>query len=421
LAFAGRMPLGGLLFGNAIEGDRRNAFALRFGGCFRTGHAAKVGRYSKTYFEVVCNYVETTSYLCSSSQISALAGAVLITAASSARTRLRPASLTPNLLDPGDDASGREVLFFLAMEPAKRPLFPIYDIMEHWAAFVKGTPEVKPVHHALYHALVQMCKQRHGTQRFNLNYLDGMEACSVLSRTTYLATLRDLERWGFASYTPGANGIKAPIVAVIFCASTEHQLSIYRASTYTSADTSAEHTIKEVKRLREEVDEKASSIEKLEMELAALKAKPSQTPAATTPGQALARATTDPDEEQHWRVGPLTKAHPFRLICERLGFLEIDFEHYRKQALVAAEDNNVSRTIAQWSSWIRNYLNNQSKHGPLLKAADTQKRLSARRLRLHRPPLRAAQYRRRQPEPRGRADPGQILPQRHHSPHPLIP
>jgi uncharacterized protein YdaU (DUF1376 family) len=87
------------------------------------------------------------------------------------------------------------------------------------------------------------------------------------------------------------------------------------------------------------------------------------------PAKALAVATTDPDEEQHWKAGPLTKPTAFRVICERLGFLEIDFEHYRKQALVAAEDANVSRTIAQWTSWIRNYLNNQTAKGPLLKAA----------------------------------------------------
>lgn len=83
------------------------------------------------------------------------------------------------------------------------------------------------------------------------------------------------------------------------------------------------------------------------------------------PGQLL----TDPADEQHWSVGPLTKPNPFRVLCERLGFLEIDFEHYRKQALVAAEDANISRTISQWSSWVRNYFNNQLKGGPLLKAA----------------------------------------------------
>ena len=83
------------------------------------------------------------------------------------------------------------------------------------------------------------------------------------------------------------------------------------------------------------------------------------------PGQLL----TNPDDEQHWSVGPLTKPNPFRILCERLGFLEVDFEHYRKQALVAAEDADISRTISQWSSWIRNYFNNQLKGGPLLKAA----------------------------------------------------
>ena len=85
------------------------------------------------------------------------------------------------------------------------------------------------------------------------------------------------------------------------------------------------------------------------------------------PAKQMAAAVTDPEDEQRWSVGPLNKPRPFTVICERLGFLEIDFEHYRKQALVAAEDADISRTINQWSSWIRNYLNNQLKNGPLLK------------------------------------------------------
>ena len=87
------------------------------------------------------------------------------------------------------------------------------------------------------------------------------------------------------------------------------------------------------------------------------------------PAKLTAVAHTNPDDEQHWSAGPLTKPRAFAVICERLGFLEIDFEHYRKQGLVSAEDADISRTINQWSSWIRNYLNNQLKNGPLLKAA----------------------------------------------------
>lgn len=85
------------------------------------------------------------------------------------------------------------------------------------------------------------------------------------------------------------------------------------------------------------------------------------------PAKQMAAAHTNPDDEQHWSAGPLTKPRAFAVICERLGFLEIDFEHYRKQGLVSAEDADISRTINQWSSWIRNYLNNQLKNGPLLK------------------------------------------------------
>lgn len=253
------------------------------------------------------------------------------------------------------------------MDP-KRPLFPIYDIMEHWAAFAKDTPEVKPVHHALYHALVQMCKRRGGTQRFTLHYTDGMEACSVHSRTTYIAALRDLERWGFATYTPGANGIKAPIVGVIFCASAEHQLNIYRSSTYAPADTSAEHIIKEVKRLKEEGEEKAAALAEAEKEIAHLRAQLLKANASPAPN-AVPPPPTDPADEQHWSESPLTKPVPFKVICDRLGYEGIAYEKYRKQGLVAAQDGNISRTVKQWNSWIRNYLENQSKQGPLTKQA----------------------------------------------------
>lgn len=259
----------------------------------------------------------------------------------------------------------------------ERPLFPIYDILEHWQAFAYSEPDVRPIHHALYYALVQMVKKRGGTQRFNLPYTDGMQASSIGSRNTYLTTLRDLEKWGFAEYTPGANGLKAPIVHVKFCASAEHLIDIWRASTYTSADTSAEHIIKEVKRLKEEDERRASALAERDKEIEWLRAEllKAQTPpppqtVPVAPEKAAAIATTDIADEQHWSVGPLTKPTAWKAICERQGFSGIDFEHYRRQALVAAEDKNDSRTIAQWNSWVRNFLNNQLKNGPLLKPTD---------------------------------------------------
>jgi len=90
-------------------------------------------------------------------------------------------------------------------------------------------------------------------------------------------------------------------------------------------------------------------------------------PVGFSSAKMMAVATTDPQDEQPWHTGPLTKPLAFQAICERLGFIEIDYEHYRKQAYVSAEDGQISRTIAQWNSWVRNYLNNQLKHGPLLK------------------------------------------------------
>lgn len=85
----------------------------------------------------------------------------------------------------------------------------------------------------------------------------------------------------------------------------------------------------------------------------------------------LALASSDPSEEQAWHEGPLTKPAAFRAICERLPHGQgIDCEHYRKLALIAAEDGQVSRTIAQWVSWIGKFLTNQLKSGPLLKPTD---------------------------------------------------
>ena len=262
------------------------------------------------------------------------------------------------------------------MEPTKRPLFPIYDIMEHWAAFAHGTPEVKCQHHALYLALVNLCKVKGGSSRFALAYQHGMDISGIGSRNTYAATIKELQEWKFLTHTPGANGFKAPIIDVHFCASAEHLLSIYRASTGTSTDTSTGHN-KEVIGLRVEVVDVKAAAAKLESEKLALQAElinlkaqlaaPQPEALKANPAKQMAVALTDPDDEQHWSAGPLNKPKPFKVICERLGFLEIDFEHYRKQALVAAEDADISRTINQWSSWIRNYLNNQMKAGPLLK------------------------------------------------------
>ncbi|KAA9333378.1 DUF1376 domain-containing protein [Hymenobacter busanensis] len=85
----------------------------------------------------------------------------------------------------------------------------------------------------------------------------------------------------------------------------------------------------------------------------------------------VAQALTNPADEQHWRDGPLTKPRPFAVICDRLGYEGIDYEYYRKAMLVAAEDSDVSRTIAQWNSWIRKWLEHQTKDGPLRRLTDT--------------------------------------------------
>lgn len=253
--------------------------------------------------------------------------------------------------------------------------FPIYQLMENWAAHAYGTPEVRAHHHALYYALLNLVKTKGGLTRFSLAYGHGMECSGIGSKATYLAALRELQGWGFLTYTPGENRFILPIIEVTIQPSTGPLLALYRTSIATSTDTSTGRN-KEVVRLKVEYDEKAAAVKKLEEENEKLKAEllKAQTPATTQtavlPAKAAALATTDGADEQHWSVGPLTKSHAWKAICERQGFAGIDFEHYRKQALVAAEDGNVSRTIAQWNSWVRNFLNNQLKNGPLLKPTD---------------------------------------------------
>jgi hypothetical protein len=88
---------------------------------------------------------------------------------------------------------------------------------------------------------------------------------------------------------------------------------------------------------------------------------------ATSSARAAALASTDPADEQRWEVGPLTKPDAFKAICERMGYPEIDFEYYRRAALMAAEDGDISRTIKQWNSWVRRFLENQGR--PLLTPA----------------------------------------------------
>lgn len=252
--------------------------------------------------------------------------------------------------------------------------FPIYQLMECWAAHAYGTPEVRAHHHALYYALLNLVKTKGGLTRFSLAYGHGMECSGIGSKATYLAALRELQGWGFLTYTPGENRFILPIIEVTIQPSTGPLLALYRTSIATSTDTSTGRN-KEVIRLKVEYDEKAAAVEKLKEENELLKSLllKAQTPpapqAVAAPAKAAALATTDGADEQRWDVGPLTKPVPFKIICDRLGYEGIAYEKYRKQALVSAQDANISRTITQWTSWIRNYLENQLRNGPLTKQA----------------------------------------------------
>lgn len=310
----------------------------------------------------------------------------------------------------------------------ERPLFPIYDIMEHWAAFAFTTPEVRPVHHALYHALVYMCKRRGGAHRFNLPTQEGMSACGIAARNTYTAALRDLESWGFVIYTPGANGIIAPIVDVKFCASTEQALSSYRSSHYAAGDATTEHIIKEVKRLKEEdveksvvveglknqLSEREKEIEDLKADLDALReevavaaglptAHDLPTPAPMAADKAAAIALTDPGDEQPWQQSPVTRADSFRIICDRVPlYIGIAYEHYRHLALATLEGTDTRRTVKQWQSWIHKFLTNQTpKGGKLLTGAEVA---DQSRTGVHAPQSPDAPNHKRRPEVQAQYD-----------------
>ena len=114
------------------------------------------------------------------------------------------------------------------------------------------------------------------------------------------------------------------------------------------------------------VAEKANQLQ-IQLQLQSTNVDAAAKPTKEEAGKQYSKLNTDPSDEQHWTAGPLTRTDSFKAICDRLGFLEIDCEHYRKQAMVSAEDADTSRTISQWVSWVRNFFNNQLKNGPLLK------------------------------------------------------
>lgn len=92
---------------------------------------------------------------------------------------------------------------------------------------------------------------------------------------------------------------------------------------------------------------------------------------AANPAATMARATTEVADEQRWDESPLTKPHGFEAICKANGYLEIDFEYYRLQALDAAEHETPqkNRTAPQWRSWVRIFLDRTKQRGPLQKPA----------------------------------------------------
>ncbi|TGE05593.1 hypothetical protein [Hymenobacter fodinae] len=146
------------------------------------------------------------------------------------------------------------------MSSEAKPVFPIYQMMDRWAAFAYATPEVKSHHHALYFALATICKNKGGMSRYTLPYQTGMELSGIGSKSTYLTALKELEEWGFLTYTPGANRFTVPIIEVHFCTSIGNLLAFYRESIDTSIDTSIAPS---TDRNKELIDSKTKEVEDL--------------------------------------------------------------------------------------------------------------------------------------------------------------
>lgn len=87
--------------------------------------------------------------------------------------------------------------------------------------------------------------------------------------------------------------------------------------------------------------------------------------------QLVAVAHTDPADEKPWQQSQLADSRLFRIVCADNGYADIDHEYYRTlfADMARNEAPPKNRTAPQWRSFVRNCLTNQSKHGPLLKAA----------------------------------------------------
>jgi hypothetical protein len=282
------------------------------------------------------------------------------------------------------------------MENSK-PIFPIYQMMDKWAAFAYATPEVKSHHHSLYYAFLTICKNKGGNSRFTMPYQTGMELSGIGSKSTYLTALKEMEEWKFLSYTPGANRFTVPIIEVHFCPSIGNLLDLYRESIGTSIDTSSAPStdtstgrIKELldlrtkeledlktsttnerkeaegvrssleKKIGELEDEKAGlqeSIEKLEHQNSQLKASLlSQRPAP--------QATKDPLHFQSFTQSKFAAPHVFAELLAQLGYGKAYAPYYLAQISLktaALEE----RTPEGWQNYINTFLHNDAKRGQL--------------------------------------------------------
>lgn len=110
---------------------------------------------------------------------------------------------------------------------SKEAIFPIFSMVNDFESKSFHIPEIKAQHRSLYYFLLGVLLHRKGANRFNLALDYGMSGSKIGNHRTYIATLQDLEKNKFLTYTPGKNRFTFPIIELHFCKPTASLLHTY--------------------------------------------------------------------------------------------------------------------------------------------------------------------------------------------------
>lgn len=143
--------------------------------------------------------------------------------------------------------------------------FPIYQLLDAFEAFSHGEADVKAQHRSLYYFLVGYARKRGNVVRYNMPYETGMHGSHIGSWKTYDSTLKDLAKWGFIDYTPGANRYKVPVIGLTFVNPNDDQLLTYWQSyCISTANPSADLVGTQLVTLKEQLEVERKRAEELE-------------------------------------------------------------------------------------------------------------------------------------------------------------